>query len=137
LLLKLSLKCRGPLQTYRSSGGQHDDQSHVIRRRIERLFYRRDVRTIQPNERLLAVRHTASPKEIETQERYNCDRKESGDDAFAFQLAFLSYLAKKFATRFAMICGNRIETTTTTAEDHRRMALRTFGRELHCLARQR
>jgi hypothetical protein len=85
----------------------------------------------------LAIRYIASAKEIEKQEQKNCDRKGRGDDAFALHLALLSYLAKKFATRFAMICGNRIETTTTTAEDHRRMALKTFGRELHCLARRR
>ena len=43
--------------------------------------------------------------------------------------------AKRSATRLAIICGKKMNTNTTIAENHKRKALIRLGLQLHCFAR--
>jgi hypothetical protein len=85
----------------------------------------------------LAIRYGASQKEVKAQDQQKSDCQGRYDDAYPLHYTLISYRTKKFATKFAITCGNRIETATTTAEAHRRIALRIPGRDLHRFACQR
>lgn len=125
------LDCRGPLQTYWSSGRQKQEHAHVAFGGIKPILYVANISRGQSFERCLAEWCLAAAVEINRRSNEN-DRYGRAQNVLAFHTHRVSTLA----AALAMICGKTIEMSTKIVDSHSRIVVIALGRRWHFLARR-
>jgi len=122
--------CRGPLQTNRSSGRQHNDNADRGRTRVERGFQRSKIARRETEQRWLWLRCRMSPVKVIHSPKHHHKSNHKKRSLSTHDLP-----AKRSATKFAITCGKKMNATTAIAENHKRKVLTQLGLQLHCFAR--
>ena len=123
MLVDQLFDCGGPPQACCSSRRKKCDKPNRLPPAVEAILKSRKIATVETEQPRLPGRRLVPAR---SNQRSHCRSSEdrsltAHDDP---------------ASRFAKTSGNRIDTTTTTAENHSSSVLASRGLQLHFLARQ-
>ena len=123
MLVDQLFDCGGPPQAGCSSRRKQRYKPNRPRRAVEAILKSRKIATVETEQPRLRGRRLMPARRNQHSHRRNREASSlaAHDDP---------------ASRFAKTSGNRIDTTTTTAENHSSSVLASRGLQLHCLARQ-